>query len=398
MGDTLMKYIVVVLTAITLCSCFGNKTQPFSGRGATGEAFAPIDIKAPKFFWFLRPWKEGKLATIDGWGRYAEISFIGANKIKINPLVNFPRAQMDRRFLTWPEAGLIASTTGKMHHLAAVDDKKTKSHVPLLSWVDTELPPVLLKDGLVGYPYFAKGDDDNSKKLFVYNYKEDKMVYESPDGFTSTLEIAMNDRYALYNQYSFAGRKRVEKAIFYNWQDGEIIENDLTKELDRTGVLLNFHPCRNIHIARRYLFGYSDLFMQYVKISWDEEYSDVKAVPLSYLVPKGKGLNDFVLSSDGAWGTTYVEGYEGLRGEDLYKRAFFHMDGRYPNGISMPVITDDYEDHWFDYSAFVQHPVHGMCHAQEWRKEGKQYLRLYKMDDVLAEINRQLLEGNGTVE
>jgi hypothetical protein len=36
--------------------------------------------------------------------------------------------------------------------------------------------------------------------------------------------------------------------------------------------------------------------------------------------------------------------------------------------------------------------IHGMCFAQEWHKERKLYLRLYKMSNVLEEINRQLLE------
>jgi hypothetical protein len=112
----------------------------------------------------------------------------------------------------------------------------------------------------------------------------------------------------------------------------------------------------------------------------------------SYLIPSGNRLNNFILSAEGEWSSSLVYGYSGLHNERLCKRAFFHLDSRYPNGISMPVITEDYEKSQWDYSAFVQHPVHGMCFAQEWHKEGKLYLRLYKMSDVLAEINRQLPE------
>jgi hypothetical protein len=134
-----------------------------------------------------------------------------------------------------------------------------------------------------------------------------------------------------------------------------------------------------------------------VKVAWDEGYSDVTVTPLSYLLPEGKFFfTTFILSTDGQWATTFVGGYMGLYDEMLFKRAFFHLDGRYPNGISMPVITEDYEDYAWDLSAFVEHPVHGMCFAQEWHKmvndKDRLYLRLYRMDDVLDEINRQLLE------
>jgi hypothetical protein len=44
------------------------------------------------------------------------------------------------------------------------------------------------------------------------------------------------------------------------------------------------------------------------------------------------------------------------------------------------------------YGAFVEHPVYGTCFAREWRRDGELYIRLYRMSDVLDEINRQLLE------
>ncbi|MDR2923532.1 MAG: hypothetical protein LBU85_09365 [Treponema sp.] len=75
---------------------------------------------------------------------------------------------------------------------------------------------------------------------------------------------------------------------------------------------------------------------------------------------------------------------------------FFHMDSRYPNGISMPIFVDGYYERPWDWGSFVEHPEYGLCYAEEkYREENgkrKLYLRLYKMSDVLAEINRQLLE------
>jgi hypothetical protein len=356
----------------------------------------PIDILAPGYFWLLQPWKEGRLATIDGWGRFAEISFIGSRAIMIRPLVNFPRMQMDRRLLTWPEAGLIASrTSDRLHHLAAIDDKKTKSHVPLLTWRHVIGQPVLFdsSEGLISYDYSLRNSIE--KKLFVYNYKEDRMIYESPDDFNISIGMTVNDKYNICQHVEYVGsNRRIEyKCILYNWRTEEIIENDLTTVLNINEVTPLFYPYLNIHIGKRYLIGRNFTLRQRVKVTWDEEYSDVKVTPLSYLLPEGKWLTQMIISSDGSWGSTFIGGYRGLRNEFLYKRAFFHLDDRYPNGISMPVITSDYEDYQWDYSAFVNHPVHGMCFAQEWRKGLLRFLRLYKMDDVLSEINRKLLEA-----
>jgi len=253
--------------------------------------------------------------------------------------------------------------------------------------------PVLLdpREGLVGYRYTSRVDYI-SKVLYVYNYKEDRMVYQSPDGFSISIRRLINDQYGLALQSRFNGEKNEHKHIFYNWRTDEIAENDLTETLNQNRIDLIISPDRNMHPAKRYLFGDNNIIRQTVKITWGENYSDVSVTPLSYLVPSGNSLNHFILSADGFWGTTLVSGYRGLYDERLCKRAFFHLDERYPNGISMPVITEDYEEYQWDYSAFVQHPVHGMCLAQEWHKEGKLYLRLYKMSDVLAEINRQLPE------
>lgn len=352
----------------------------------------PIDIRSPGFFWLLQPWKDGTLATLDGWGRYAEISFIGLNRMRIRHLVGFPNIKQDRRLITWPEAGVITSTTGKMQHIAAIDNRKTKSHIPLMTWVLQELFPVLIDpiEGLVAYSYVS--DKNVYSKLFIYNYKEDMMIYESNDNSTIYLSANINENYALgYNSEIIAG-KMINKKIFYNWKNSEILENDLTEALNVNTYTLSIRPYWNVHQGKRFMFQSSRILDQRIKISWNEEYSDVKITPLSYLIPRDRTINNLIISTDGAWGTTFIGGYRGLRDERLYKRVFFHLDARYPNGISIPVITDDYEVFKYDYSAFVNHPVHGMCFAQEWYKNKRQFLRLYKMSDVQAEINRQILE------
>ncbi len=56
----------------------------------------------------------------------------------------------------------------------------------------------------------------------------------------------------------------------------------------------------------------------------------------------------------------------------------------------MPIFAEGYENYESDYGSFVEHPVYGMCYAKEHYQGEDLYLRLYRMSDVLEEINRSL--------
>jgi len=371
----------------------------------------PIEIKMP-FFRMVRPWKEGKLVTLDGWGRYAEIFFIGKNKLRLKHLVDFPGVQQDGwGFVAFPEAGLIASRSGKTHLLAAIDDGKTKSHIPLLSWVHNE-PDFILLDpgaGLAAYQYgFIRADGGLSEKLFIYNYKTDAMIYETPDPSASSprdnidMQFRIDENYIWSNisTYTEEGEWKYD-TIFYDWKKGEIKRNELTEFLCKNNSYISYN---HIHLGRRCLFAdiekkEEENPYKLFKIDWDEDYSNLQVTDMSYLFQdfyqKRHAVSDIIISSDGSWVTAKVTDYSDYNPYDdnnhfIKTRVFFHMDNKYLNGISMPVFSDGgetMESTNHDEGAFVRHPVYGMCYAQEWHSEKEIYLRLYKMDDVLTVIN-----------
>jgi len=371
----------------------------------------PIEIKMP-FFWMVRPWKEGKLVTIDGWGRYAEISFIGGKKARLNHLVDFPRVQQDGwGFITFPEAGLIVSNTGKMQHLAAIDDGKTKSHIPLLSWTYNKPDFILLDpdEGLAVYQYTYSDNSRLNNKLFIYNYKTDAMIYETPDTAVSSpqdnivdMQFRIDENYIWSNisTHKEEGGWKYD-TVFYDWKKGEIRRNELTEFLSQNNsyIFNNY-----IHLGRRYLFADVEKSEEenpykLLKIDWDENYSNLQVTDMSYLFrdfyKKKYSVSDIIISFDGSWVTAKVTDYSDYNPYDdnnhfIKTRVFFHMDNNYLNGISMPVFSDNRETMEStnnDDGAFVLHPVYGMCYAQEWHSKGQIYLRLYKMDDVLTVIN-----------
>jgi hypothetical protein len=358
-----------------------------------------IDIPAPGFFWMLRTWKEGTLVTVDRNARFSEISFIGKNGMRIKPLVNFPRMALDNNSLeAHPEHDLIISNSARRFHVADIAAKKTKSFAPYLTGKHNEQTPIVMdgSEGIMIFPYHWIDDYSGRFNFFVvYNYKTDKIIKEIK------IEENIGLRYPLDSENLIAGIKPRELPMIYyiyNWRTGERTENELTKTTTKLQARLTLFPLVNINLEKRFLFSRIEAFEEpnNGKITWEEGFTDVKVVPIGYLVPPEKWLDHFFLSPDGQWATCFAGGYRGLFGEYLEKREFFHLDGRYPNGISLPVFADGYYKYNWQGGAFVNHPVHGMCFAEEKLKKElfgeRRYLRLYKMSDVLAEINRQLLK------
>jgi hypothetical protein len=358
----------------------------------------------------LQPWKDGKLATIDGWGRFAEISFEKNNRMRIKHLVNFPRRRLDGLFRTWPDADLLWTQTSQMHCIADVKNKKTKAFIPLLTWTYGSGYPVLLdkEEGLILFPYDTFINGQKVFRQIYYNYLRDKIVSDTGEFQPLKFYWALDRERVLVDDFSQRYPYREDKGFIdfyiYNRITGEKIRNELTDTIRSLQVRSNnLSEHGAMSWGRRYLIGDLEAkgYDGYFKISWNEDFSEVDVLPLDEILQlqlrnQGYYLNSFILSLGGEWATTRVGGYNGLYNESLWKRAFYHMDGKYPGGMSMPILSEEYEGRNEPERAFVNHPEYGMCFAQEWHKKengrDQLYLRLYKMSDVLAEINRQLLE------
>jgi hypothetical protein len=410
-GNTMPLRILTLMVFTILLSCNTaefNKAEIILVNNR--NEVQPIDIKAPKFFYLTKPWKEEKLVTFDGRARYSEISFKGTNRIRIKPLFNFPRTYVESwQFDTLPQAGIITSGLRMMQHLASVDDSITKSHIPLLTWAHNE-PKVILLDsdeGLIVYQYRSSVNEE-SVSIFIYNYKTDTMVYQTPDPFTRQqgnniyMQFRIDDDY----MFSYIATHKEEEGwkydnFFYDWKKDEITRNGLTEFLNQNNIYV-YDNC--VHLGRRYLFANvrdreRENYNKLIKIDWDEGYSNVRVTDMSYLFQdfykKGYSISrlDIIISSDGSWVTTKITDFSDFNSYDDHfvdTRVFFHMDNKYPNGISMPIFSDgkETEDNTDrDRGAFVRHPVYGMCYAREWHSKGGLYLRLYKMNDVLTVIN-----------
>jgi hypothetical protein len=355
----------------------------------------PLDIRSRGFFWLLRPWKTGTLVTIDGWGRFSELSFKGEKGITLKPLVNFPRRQTDRLLYVWPEAGLLMTkTSNTTFHIADTVTGKTKSFMPLVTWAYVSGMPILLDpaEGIINLDYAHIQDKTWIRML--YNYKTDTTLEERRgEGTKFYLDYPLTNTTCLAHSHE----SNIDFFI-YDWRKDQALRNAFTDSLTNANIYsidIFQSFARNIHFKTRTMFTKGDFRYRNqlpLKIVWNDDYSETTITPINYLLSAGLWFDDFLFSSGGSWVETQVGGFRGLYDELLDKRAFLHLDARYPNGISMPIFTEDYFTAKTDYGSFVEHPVYGTCFAEEWYKGRKLYLRLYKMSDVLTEINRQLLE------
>jgi hypothetical protein len=364
-----------------------------------------IDIPMNSFFWMLRSWTNGTLVTIDGNARFSEMSFDARGRVRLRQLVNFPRQALDQRLIAYPEAGIIISKSARMFHIACTKTGRTKSLVPRLTGVHTEHDPILLDggDGLIAFPYAARNRQRNHDFYIIYNFREDRIIKEI---------VSEENRAIIYpidsvNLISVVTRSPLPADVhLFNWNTEKRADNGLTTKLsDISARGFWFARLINIFLEGSFLFTMLPHVVetknQSAKVTWKEGFTDVNVVPLSYLIPSDMFLYDFFLSPDGKWATNFMGGFRGLRNELLEKRVFFHLDRRYPNGISMPVFADGYYSYHREQGAFVNHPVYGMCFAEriERIEDGRErrFLRLYNMDDALVEINRQLLETANSV-
>ncbi|MBR0098293.1 MAG: hypothetical protein IJP90_01075, partial [Treponema sp.] len=93
---------------------------------------------------------------------------------------------------------------------------------------------------------------------------------------------------------------------------------------------------------------------------------------------------------ESGWVCFTIWPYEGLHGESLKKLGFVNI--KKLSILSIPVATEEYYPNETPKGEYIEHPIYGTCYIQKIKKDGKDYIRLYKMSDVQAKIEEYLLE------
>ena len=355
------------------------------------------DIRCKEFFLDLRIWKDGKLATINGNGNFSTFEITGKDKIKITPLVKFPRKQIDGLFATYPEIDVMwSSSFFAVQFFSDIKNNKNVETVPIYTNRYKSKTPYLLdsRKKIFLIPYGSMSTVENYDYL-IYDFENDKVIYnpvEKEEDFKKNY-ILLNFGNGLFlcQERDINDRSRLSKNYcLFNYYKNKCIRNKLTDvlALEEFPYIIKMNGENQLIITS---------YGNKIYVTYNDDFSEIKT---EYIVSpffqkmKKKGLDTTFTKIDqnNEWGVGKIYGYKGLFGESLYKYFFVNLKKGSPYYL-LPVITEEYYE-WDPDGYFIEHPVYGTCYIQKIEINDEIYIRLYKMSDVQAEIDK-LQRGEG---
>ena len=356
------------------------------------------EIKCKEYFHNLEPWKEGKLATIDGWGRFSTFEITEENQIKITPLVEFPKEKIDGWIKTYPEVGVIWSSIFELkHHFADIGTKKNVSFMPFFTKVYESTSPLLLdkKHKIFLLPYIATGVYETRYTYVVYDLQNDTLLFhpmqpEKNENFYKSPVIYSFENGKLLVRMRDKNNKYLNEYCMYDYYSDRTYKNKFTQFYSslRYPMIMKVSN-ENIFIVSGVLKNEESLK---TVISWDEENDDMTVFPL--LLPTvdmaDKIISVHYVDKESGWVCFTIWSYKGLHSETLEKLGFVNIKN--PSIRSIPVATEEYYPDETPEGEFIAHPVYGTCFIVKVEIAEKPYIRLYKMSDVQKEIEEYLLE------
>lgn len=353
------------------------------------------EIRCKPYIHNLEPWKEGKLATMDGWGRFSTFEITEKDKVKVTPLVQFPKKKIDATIIAYPDLNFIHATSYRAVHYFS-DVKNNRSF---------ELIPIKSPNHYARYPFII----DREKKLLLIPYGG-MITYDICD----YVIYDFNNNEVLYNPIDVPGTFR-KPPVFFSFEDGNFLcyerDGKDIKKFDPKKVCM-FNYNKNEYTNNRLtdfwtlkkpdsyikVRGQNKFIMSYYKgqpviLTYNEDFSEIDVKP--FFQPEVKGGSRYfriaLLSDDLKWAAGRVYNYSSPYDKYLEKYCFVSLDENSPL-YGIPVVTEDYYPSGNPKGRFITHPVYGTCFIEKIEINEKSYIRLYKMSDVQAKIEEYLLE------
>ena len=351
-----------------------------------------IEIPCKEFYQYL-DWDNKRLIVLKD-ECFSTLEITEKNKIKYKKLVNFPNCDCNTDFDAFPDVNVIYGCSGWLTQLFYdLDTKKTVLFEPVFTKV-----------------HYAKGAAvlDSKRKIFLLIYgnmiteeKYDYFIYDLPnnkilsnpfeqnsDFLKDVLDYRLGDNLFLCRERDKVNTKKITNNYYiYDFSTEEKITNKLTKYLS----LLGFRPgIRYLSLDGKQLIitdDFGSANRSYI-VSWEDDYENITATPFFPPNFNDKKRNYIIQEVNNEWVVFSVHSV-GLNGEPLTKVGFTKKNLE----LRIPVIVDDYFDD-IPYYFFLEHPLYGSCCFVEVEKDGKKTIRMYKMSDIQAEIDkRQRGEG-----
>lgn len=187
---------------------------------------------------------------------------------------------------------------------------------------------------------------------------------------------------------------------------GPVYHNKLTRAMSESPFVLMpwTQTIKNYDLEKRYMFGAYEsptemLFPDGRKLTaipsvvrWDEEMDNIELSPLLAHIPDGfRILGAWAISPNGEWARCWVKSADLI--DDTFYTCFFHLDEKYPLGVSLPVVGASSQRL---HGIFVEHEELGTLYidkpATGTPEAENNAIFIYKMSDffpALAEVMKQ---------
>jgi len=165
-----------------------------------------------------------------------------------------------------------------------------------------------------------------------------------------------------------------------NLEFGNVRHNKLTDELTKKKITI-WGQSTPVSPKKRIMIGCLDVEDKtiYYSVRWNQDMSEVKIESLLLQKPKNGFLEErWLFSDDGCWLTA---NFSVLEPEEAFTRVFFHIDDKYPQGVSLPVFGEATENSMFDAGCFVNHLDLGPLYLDK-SPESDKTVNVYRLNDI----------------
>ncbi len=353
------------------------------------------EIKCKEYIHNLEPWKEGKLATMDGWGRFSTFEITEKDKIRITPLVQFPKKKIDATIKAYPELNFIYATAYRaVHYFADVGNNSTFEITPINSPnLYARIPFIIDREKKLLLIQYGGMITNDICDYVIYDFKNNEVIYNPIDVAGAFRKPPVffsfeDGNFLCYERdCKDIGKFDPKKIYMFNYNKNEYTNNKLTD----FWTLKDPHTYIKVKNQNKFILSYYK--DKTIILTYNEDFSEIDAKPfLSPTVNEGKrSFSIALLSEDQKWAAGRVYNYSSPYEKYLQKDSFVCLDENSPL-YGIPVVTEDYYPSGYPKGRFITHPVYGTCFIEKIEINEKDYIRLYKMSDVQAKIEEYLLE------
>lgn len=391
-----MKYIINLLL-MGLCLAFSNA---FSLEIDELEINDCTEIQLGKLYIHnLESWKDGKISTIDGWGRHSILDINKKNKVKLIPISREHGMKIDGVAQSIPEMSVLFTESyfGHFYHFADFEKNKKITLNTNYHPTDIEVIDMENKHFLITF----KSEYNSISQSFgeiIYDLKNEKIIYDSEKENAETkfkdkfIHCYLRNGFFLCEEFTPNVDRRTYNYCIFDYYNNKSTYTDLTEFFSQNEIL-NYLKIKN---QDKFIVSTNKRNDRIITCSENYKIECTRNVIQEPIEWKNKKFQSRIVSPDSKWIVGAVGNYpitvedssslDGKKTINRKKFCFVNIDEKSPY-CGIPVVTGDmFRNN--PKGQFYDHPVYGPCFVEHIKNEMENYLLIYKMSDIEKILHR----------